>query len=68
MEDIYWVLDEFHFFRSRVYRTLRDDSRGLGIPGILSKTLLKCTFLVFGFCLLFFQRGGVKGEERGAEM
>lgn len=46
MEHAHWVLDEFHFFRPGVCGTLRDVSRGLRTPDILSKTLLKCSFLL----------------------
>lgn len=46
MEDTHQGLDEFHFFRSYIYGTLRHVSRNLGTPDILNKTLLKCSFLL----------------------
>ena len=46
MEGAHWVLDEFHFFSSRVRGILGDVLRGLGTPEILSKTLLECNFLL----------------------
>lgn len=46
MADARLVLDEFHFFKSGVHGTLRDVSRGLGTPNILSKILFKRSFLL----------------------